>query len=132
MDNIYKLKDMLCDELEEYGKRGELSAGSLDIIDKLSHALKSVTTIIAMEDADGDYSGNTYPRGDGRRSYRSYASGRRNARRDSMGRYSREYNRDYSGAVEDMVSQLRDMMDEAPDQTTRSEIQRLVSKMEKM
>lgn len=49
MEALYKLKDMLCEELEEYGRKGELSAGSLDIVDKLSHALKSLTTVIAME-----------------------------------------------------------------------------------
>lgn len=131
MHDIYKLKDMLTDELEEYGRKGELSAGSLEIIDKLSHALKSVTTILAMEDSDQSHWG--YPpysreqnRGNSDRG-NSY-TGRSYPRRDSMGRYSREY----SGAVDDMIEQLRTMMDEAPDQSTRAEIQRLVAKMEKM
>lgn len=130
MENMQKLKDMLTRELDEYARKGELSAGALDIVDKLSHALKSVTTVMAME--DGGYSGTGrsygYPQYyyDDGRSYdgRSYA-GRMNARRDSRGRYSR----DYSG---DMVEKLRDMMDEAPDQETRHELQRLVSKFEKM
>ena len=98
MKELYELKEMLCDELKEYGKKGELSAGSLDIVDKLSHALKSIETIIAMEESyDSDYSGNNegrmYPTG---RSYEnrgrySYARGRRgNVKRDSMGRYSRD------------------------------------------
>lgn len=134
MDELYKLKDMLCEELEEYGKKGELSAGTLDIVDKLSHALKSITTIIAMEEADGEYSG-TYPRmyyRNGGTSYRrgsSYA-GRRNAKRDSMGRYSREDG--YSGAVDEMVDQLNDMMHEAPNEQVKQDIQRLINKIEKM
>jgi len=32
----------------------------------------------------------------------------------------------------DTVEQLRDMMDEMPDEQTRSELQRIVSKMENM
>jgi hypothetical protein len=130
MHDIYKLKDMLTDELEEYGRKGELSAGSLEIIDKLSHALKSVTTILAMEDSEqSNWGYPPYSREQNRGSNRGNSyTGRSNARRDSMGRYSREY----SGAVDDMIDQLRTMMDEAPDQSTRAEIQRLVTKMEKM
>ena len=122
MESLHKLKEMLTHELEEYAHKGEMSAGALDTVDKLSHALKSIATVIAMEDAgySGKYYG--YPKyyDDGR----SYA-GRRNARRDSMGRYSREY----SG---DMVEKLRDMMEEAPDDSTRQDIQKLISKIEKM
>lgn len=84
----------------------------------------------------GSYEGGSY---DG-----SYARGRgRNARRDSMGRYSRGgysreygysrdgYSRDggYSGNGE-MVEQLKELMQEAPDEQTRQEFQRLIQKME--
>ena len=63
MEYLYDLKDMLCRELKEYAKKGELSAGSLETIDKLTHSLKSVVTIMAMEDSgysrenNGGYSG---------------------------------------------------------------------------
>ena len=128
MEELYKLKEMLCDELESYGKKKELTAGSLDVIDKLSHALKSITTVIAMEESDGEYS-NDYPMNG--RTYRgsSYARGRMNARRDSMGRYSRD---GYSGAVDDMVSQLKDLMEDAPNESIKSEMRRLVKKIETM
>lgn len=130
MEKLYKLKEMLCDELEEYANKGELSAGSLDVIDKLSHALKSVTTIIAMEDAEGDYS-KDYSGGMNRmypKYYRdsSYARGRR---RDSMGRYSRD---DYSYAVDDMVNQLHEMVNEAPNEQTKQDILKLIKKFENM
>ena len=134
MEELYKLKEMLCDELEQYGKKNELSAGSLEIIDKLSHALKSITTIIAMDEADGGYSGDNgmhprYYRGNSYNRGISYA-GRRNARRDSMGRYSREDG--YSGAIDDMVDQLKELMDDAPNDQIRTEIHRLMTKIEKM
>ena len=130
-DSMYRLKEMLCDELDQYAKKGELTAGSLDIVDKLTHALKSITTIMAMEDADEEYSGTyrMYPRymrdrdemGGQTERGSSYAR-----KRDSRGRYSR----DYSGAIDDMVDQLREMMDSAPDQSTRQDIQRLIKKFE--
>lgn len=73
-----------------------------------------------------------------RGSYRygsSYARGRgRNAKRDSMGRYSREGSyRGYSRAEgrEDMIEDLREMMENAPDEATRMEFQRMIQKMEK-
>lgn len=114
MDGLYELKEMLCKELEEYGKKGELTAGSLEIVDKLAHAVKNLCKIIeAAEEEEemgysergGSYRGS-YARGGnqggggqgggrgGRSSNRggSYASPGRgrgsNARRDSMGRYS--------------------------------------------
>jgi hypothetical protein len=82
MAKMEELREMLCEELDKITKKGELSAGSLDVVDKLTHSIKSIDTIIAMEDAgysSDDYSirGNSYARGRGS-----------NARRDSMGRYS--------------------------------------------
>lgn len=65
----------------------------------------------------------SYARGDGR--------GRgRNARRDSMGRYSREGG--YSMAGDEMVEELRDLMQDAPDEQTRMEFQRFIQKIEQM
>ena len=145
MHELYELKEMLCKELEELGGKGELTAGSLDTVDKLAHAIKNLDKIIwAKEDEeyssrdgmsenypmmDGSYRGRSYNRG---MDYRggSYARGRgRNARRDSMGRYSSE--RGYSRADrEDIVDQLRDLVNDAPDDMSRKEIEKLISKME--
>lgn len=148
MHDIYQLKEMLMDELKEFGKKGELTAGSLETVDKLSHSIKNLCKIIEDMEMDEEYSmageggsgngsymrgGNSYARGGrGGGSYRggSYARGRgRSARRDSMGRYSSE---GYSRAAEDMIEQLRDMVNEAPDEQTRMEIQKLMQKLEQM
>lgn len=135
MKELYELKELLCDELKAYGKKGDLTAGSLDVIDKLSHALKSIETIIAMEEASDDYSSNygSYERNGQmngttyRDGGRSYARGRRgNVRRDAMGRYSRDDEMD--GLVED----LRGLMEDAPNDHVRTEIQKLVKKFEAM
>lgn len=97
MHEMEELKQMLCDELEKITRKGELSAGSLDAVDKLTHSIKSIETIMAMNDYsnegrsyDGSYDdnygrsyrGRSYARGNGRRS-RDY-SGRRYSRDEGM------------------------------------------------
>lgn len=136
MHALYDLKDMLCKELEEYGGKGELTAGSLDVIDKLAHAIKNVDKIIMNYEGEEYSNRGSYDNGGGsygtsyRNSYRgdnSYRRGRgRNARRDSMGRYSSE---GYSRA-DDMIEQMYNLMENAPDEQARQEIQRVISKME--
>lgn len=139
-ESLYELKDMLCEELEEYGKKGELTAGSLEIVDKLTHTIKNLDKIIEKMEDDEEYSnyGGSYE-GDGyggmttnrsmNRGGRSYARGRgRNAKRDSMGRYSSNgYSR-----TGDLADRLRELAADAPDDRTRTEIHKLVSKMEQM
>ena len=117
---LHKLCEALTGEMEEYAKKIDrsdgMSAGDLDAIDKLSHALKSIKTTIAMMDADNGYSGRMMPSVSGG-SYRggigyggaSYARGRgRNARRDSMGRYSGGYS--YAESMEDLLDEMREMI----------------------
>ena len=125
MHELYELKDMLMKELEEYGSKGELSAGTLDIVDKLAHATKNLCKIIdEYDDGNSGYYPMAYENrgGNSRRSYRgSYQ------RRDSMGRYSRNYSRDGG-----LVEELRELMQEAPDDRTRQEFQKFITKMESM
>ena len=83
MKELYELKEKLVDELKEYGKK-EMSAGSLDVIDKLAHATKNLCKVI--ESMEEGYSG--------RGSYRG-----RN--RDSMGRYSSDNS--YEGSYHDRM-----------------------------
>ena len=118
MHAIYDLKEMLCEELEEYGKKGELTAGSLETVDKLAHAIKNIDKIIECYENE-EYSKDYMPMHD-----RSYAP-----RRDSMGRYSRR--RGY--AMDDgMIAELHELMKNAPDEKTRKEFQKFISKMETM
>lgn len=132
MNELNELKEMLCKELKEYGKKGELTAGSLDVVDKLSHTIKNLDKIIEAYEGDG-YSngypvyayrgGRSYSDGGYNDGYGSYAR-----RRDSMGRYSREgYSRHG-----DMIADLRELMNDAPDDRTRQEFQRFINKMESM
>ena len=122
MHELYELKEKLCDELKEYGSK-EMTAGSLDVVDKLAHAIKNLDKIIDKYDEGGSYEGGgSYARDRGGRSYarggRSYAR-----RRDAMGRYSRD---------DEMVMELRELMEDAPDEKTRQEFQRFIQKIEMM
>lgn len=121
MRHLEEIKDMLCDELDKIAEQGELTAGSLDSVDKLTHSLKSIETIMAMDEYSHD---GRYDRG------YSY-------RRDARGRYSRdrmsdrEYNRRYSRETkEEMIDKLEDMMEESTDHKVKSAIQKAISKIE--
>ena len=114
MKELYELKEMLSDELKEYGKKGELkNAGTLDVVDKLAHTVKNLDKIIESYDEgkSGYYprTGHIYDGGSFRNSYR----------RDDMGRYSRD----------GLADKLRELMKDAPDDRTRMEIQKLVDRM---
>lgn len=127
MHELHELKNKLVAELERYGGKNELTASSLDTVDKLAHAAKNVCKIIDdMEysetagnmpsyDGRGGMYGVSYARNDGR--------GRAYARRDSMGRYSRTGN---------FAEELRELMADAPDEHTRKELERLAMKTENM
>ena len=123
MDELYELKEALCEELKEYGKK-DLTAGSLDVVDKLAHTIKNLDKII--EEYEGGYSGTDYNMYDG-----SYARGRgSNASRDSRGRYSsRGYSRRGYSRDGGMVEDLRSLMDGAPTDI-RQDIQRVIDKIE--
>lgn len=132
-ENLMHLKKMLCKELEEYGSSGnKLSAGTLDVVDKLAHACKNVCKIMESEDEmdSGSYR-RSYADGmsrmydDGMRSYDDGMSrrGSYRRRRDSMGRYSSEggYSRTSDNAeLHELVDQLRAMSKDLPQHTQRA------------
>lgn len=150
MHIYYDAKEMLHKELEEIVKKGELSAGSLETIDKLLNSIKNACKIIMYEEYSED--GYSYADGDRDMSEYSYARGRgSNARRDSMGRYSSEggysntngysnargrrmySRRGYSygdGDKEEKVEMLREMMQEVNSDEERRALQKIIRKME--
>lgn len=144
MNELYELKEKLCRELKKYSSE-DVTTNSLEVIDKLSHAIKNIDKIIEKYEEEegasygyGSYEGSYRGGRNNRGSYNngnSYARGRgRNAKRDSMGRYSREggsYNDGYSRNA-DIASELRELMMDAPDEQTRMEYQRVINKLEQM
>lgn len=143
--DMHGICEKLTEEISEMNKKmdkngGKMSAGDLEALDKLTHALKSVKTTLAMEEYDddrsGDYMGGSYERGGNRGgSYErgdSYARGRgRYAKRDSMGRYSSEYGYSRDEAIDDMAEDIRAAMPTMPEELKR-DAQRFLSKLEQM
>ncbi len=151
---MHKLIDYICDELDELeskvGSGEKLSVAEIEYMSLLAESKKDL--LKAEDMMEGGYSGRGYSRRgysrregregregrmyyDGRayegRAYdgRSYERGRGgSSRRGSMGRYSNEYSMD----TDSMVSELSEMMNEAPDERTRKEIQKLIDKIEMM
>jgi len=157
MHELYELKETLCKNLEEYGRKKELKAGDLDVVDKLAHTIKNLNKVIENYEEE-DYSG---ARGRGS-----------NAKRDSRGRYSSamgmmdrdgysmrdnmmrdgysnmrdeysngrdgnsmrgEYsNRGGYSRNSNMIMELRELMEDAPDERTRMEFDKFIKKMESM
>lgn len=127
MDKLYTLKDRLMKELEGYAGK-ELTASSLDIIMKMAGAVKNIAKIIMCEeDERGGYSSRMYygrdPMGRDVEPGRDYSY----RRRDSRGRYSGDMGYSRHG---DVSEQLRDLIDQAPDDQTRRELERIARKME--
>lgn len=134
MKYIEDLKEMLCDELDKIASKGELTAGSLDTVQKLTHSLKSIETIMAMEGYGDSYDDmsydGSYERGGNRGGGRSNRRGR-----DSMGRYtSRSYARNgrsrrmYSG--DDIEGRIEELMNEVDEPKVRQALQKALEKME--
>lgn len=150
LDTLYTLCEIVSRKLEECAQgmdnNGNMTTTEIDVLDKLTHTLKSIKATIAMmeaEEEEGGMSERSYARRSNRRSRNggsyeggsydggSYEgggmSGRR--RRDSMGRFSRRY----SGAdgMDELLDEMRGMMMEMPDEKRR-EAQKFIQKMESM
>lgn len=142
MEHFDKLMSLVENEIDAINRNGKFkSREEIDSVYKLVDIAKDIACMERWEDdMDGESydDGMSYERGG--RSYRydggSYARGRRDARRDSMGRYSSEsyrggsYERGYSrDGKEEYKEQLREMMEDAPDDATRQSIKRMLDQM---
>ena len=137
MEYIEKIKKMLCKELDEYAMKGKLTANDLEMVHKLTDTVKNLDKIALMsENKEGGYSearggmrGRSYMGGSSYDDDMMYSERRgrgRNARRDSMGRYSsdmddysearmdRRYSRD--DAKDHMMNKLGEMMSSADEE----------------
>ena len=138
---MHKLIEYIDDEIMSIEKKagnGKLSMQELQYVDTLAHAKKNLLKADEMEGGDGYSNADGYDRRYSRRAYsyddngHSYARpnvGRgSDARRDSMGRYS---SNGYSMNSADMIDELRDLMEQAPEDK-KQEFQRFISKLERM
>lgn len=150
MHELYELKEKLMKELAEYSQNGKYSKEDVETIKYMASAVDHICNIV--ERAEGEeysqrgsytnYSGNTggggssyrgYSRNMSGNSYRwrgggnSYSRGRgQSAQRDSMGRYSG------AGEPSELVDQIMDMMQDAPNDQIKQQMQNLVQQLEQM
>ena len=154
MKHLEELKEVVKRELEKFGKQGDISVSNLEKIHKLSDLYKNLCKIEMLEkEADGGYS---EARGGSRGVRSSYEGGSsydddmmyserrgrgRNAKRDSMGRYSSDggsyeggssYEGGYSrhDAKDWMMSQLGEMM-EGADPKEREALKKCMRELER-
>lgn len=147
MDMIKELgemKETIANEIAEANRKiqqngGNMNTADIDIIDKLTHSMKSLVTACTMLEAEeGEYS-NGYMYYSGRES-REGREGRNGYSRENRtgglygGSYARRYSREnrnsYGGYSRngEMMEHLRAMLDEAPDEQTRMEVRQLMEK----
>lgn len=148
MEHLEELLKLVDNEIGAITQNGKFRAqGEIESAYKLIDIAKDVYCIWKYEE-DGDEmeeSDERYSRDNGRmsrgsydgrsyegRSYegRSYARGRTgNVKRNRSGRYSRD-GYSMTGGKEEYMEHLRDMMEGAPDDQTRRDIERMIQKME--
>lgn len=139
LKDLHETCETLSRELGEANEKikragGKMSSGDLEYLDRLTHAIKSVKTTIAMMEAEDEgesgYYMPMYGRSYGDRSYGMRDGNSYARRRDSMGRYtSRRGGMSYDDG---MIEELRDLMDRAPDEATKREFRKLIDRLEQM
>ena len=50
MKHLEKLKEALCEELDKFGKSGDITVNSLEKIHKLTDTIKNIDKIMALEE----------------------------------------------------------------------------------
>lgn len=111
--NLYDLREMLCEELDEYNRdaKNGLNERALDTVHKLTDTIKNIDKIMMLE--DGDYSRTGEWEADMRGSYgrtENYSRGNSYANRGRhyvRGHYSR------GDVRERMISDIENMMQDA-------------------
>jgi hypothetical protein len=136
MHAMTEIRNTLEKELDKIADKGSINETDLGHIDKLTHSIKSIDTIMAMKDsgysnrAHPHYYDNSYDGGNsyGRYGYSredGYSYARRGRDGDGDGRYNeRGYSR--AGSMRD---RLEAMMHEAETDTEREAIRRAMSQM---
>lgn len=101
MGDMNKMMDVICDEIDKIAEKG-LTTSNLETAYKLIDMYKDLRTVDAMEEAgySETMAYENYPMSMRGNDGSSYARGRgRNAKRDSIGRYSREGNNSYDDGM---------------------------------
>lgn len=130
-NSMEEIKRMICEEIDEIAKKGEMSAGDLDIVNKLVLTKEKLLRIEELEgelgySEAGEWNANgSYARGN------SYMNGNSYSRRNSSYARGRRYSRDgYSRAADDIKERMMDMLNNGDfTSSQRQSIQRIMDEM---
>lgn len=106
MHKLDELKEKLMRELEDYSDSGKFSRDDVETVKYLASAIDHICNIEGAEGYSGGYMGG-----------RSYAR-----RRDSMGRYSRDYSYDFRADLEALA-------ESAPNESVKRKIHDMIRDM---
>lgn len=120
---MYELRDMLCKELDEVARKGELGAGDLEIVHKLTATIKNIDKIEMFEENEGYSRGGDW-QADMRGTYGRGSSYARRGTHYVRGHYSR------ADSMEHLREQINDMMRETDDDRVKDALRRAMSMME--
>lgn len=148
---MHKLMEYICSEMEELERKadkdGKLSMAEVQYLDTLAHTKKNLLKADEMweeseySEAGGPYTrGRYYTRGGSYEDGGSYArggnrGGNRGGRRGGANQYGSYAMRggNYPGEGSEMiVEELRELMEEAPNERTKMEFQKFIQKIEQM
>ena len=122
MHGIYKLKDKIVEELEEYGEKNEIKASELPTIDTLAHTAKNLCKLLQMCEEETGYSyGDRYYG----RNYSRYDDGM------SYARGRRRYSDGYSGSGDWMTEMLEELKEKAPNSHMKQEFDEFIKRLER-
>ncbi len=134
MDKLCKFIDRELEDLEnKAATAGKLSSAEVNYGKDLAKFKMALLTNERMEDEgySNEYDGMSNRSG-GSSSNRGMSGARgrgSNARRDSMGRYSREDGYSRAEAHEDFMEEVEELMHKAPDEHTRKKLERFINEM---
>lgn len=142
-ESYRKVRERLCREFDEIAAKPDMSIGDLEMIHKLTDTIKNIDKIEMLESEGGSsYGGDWMARG----TYDHMGDhSQRHRKRDSMGRFSREGNRQGGGSYDDgsyrgdrsygggesVHELLEDAMEMATSERERSAIRRAIEEIRK-
>lgn len=133
---MHRIKELLLKELKEYENKGELKAGELEIVHKITDTIKNIDKIEMLEDggyahnggrwgAVGSYEG-AYVHGDKPDIQYDEDVSYARRKRDRMGKYARDGSKEY------MTRKLDEMLDSAENDKQREAIHRCMKELERI
>ena len=127
-NDIYEIRDRLCMELAEVNnnikRNNSMDSSTLEVLDKLTHAMKSIETIIAMWESKNS-ANNYYDRGNSGGNY-GYSGGMYGNKWYPIMPMS---NGGLYGHDSNTIAELRTIMSSTSDERTRQGISNLLNTM---